>query len=241
MAERFYCPDLKPGVPIILTGDEAHHLERVRRIGVGQQIELFDGQNDVAVVAEIEEVSHKRIVARAVAVARPGRTPNHKLWLGVALPKGERLDWLVEKAVEVGVETLQPILVDRSVVDPRPAKLDRLRRHVIEASKQCGRNRLMQIMAPIRWEQWLASAEAVVKLIAHPGGLPPAEWPGWPGSATLALSVGPEGGFTDAEVDAAQVAGWLQVSLGPTLLRIETAAIVGSALIFNRVLKASQE
>ena len=99
----------------------------------------------------------------------------------------------------------------------------------------------MQIMAPIRWEQWLASAEAVVKLIAHPGGLPPAEWPGWPGSATLALSVGPEGGFTDAEVDAAQVAGWLQVSLGPTLLRIETAAIVGSALIFNRVLKASQE
>ncbi len=233
MAERFYCPDLRSRSPMVLTGDEAHHLARVRRIEVGQTIELFDGLSEDAVLAEIQEISSKRVVALATSPPRPGRHPAVNLTLAVAFPKGERLDWLVEKAVEIGVSTLQPILAGRSVVDPRPAKLDRLRRHVIEASKQCGRNRLMAIQDPVRWLDWIPVCGDSLRLLAHPGGIRQGQWPNWPPESHLTLAVGPEGGFTDAEVEAARLARWIPIDIAPTILRIETAALVGSALIIN--------
>jgi 16S rRNA (uracil1498-N3)-methyltransferase len=234
VAERFFCPELRPGAPIVLTGAEAHHLARVRRVRVGDCVELFDGTSDSALVAELRETAPARVVAIPTGQTRPGPRTAVELTLGVALPKGERLDWLVEKAVEVGVATLQPLLAERSVVDPRPAKLDRLRRHVVEASKQCGRNRLMAIEPVRAWNEWIGSLGESVKLLANRGGLDVGRWPSWSRGRRLALAVGPEGGCTDAEVEAARELGWVEVNLGPTVLRIETAALVGSALILNR-------
>jgi 16S rRNA (uracil1498-N3)-methyltransferase len=199
-------------------------------------VEVFDGESPLAWPAVVREVAGDRVALEVAGEGVPGREPARPLTLATAVPKGERFDWLVEKAVEVGVARLVPLITARSVVDPRPAKLDRLRRAVVEASKQCGRNRLMRLDPPADFAAYLAAEPAPGRLLAHPGGPAPADWAGTgsqPGPA--ALAIGPEGGFSEAEVEAARAAGWRVVALGPTLLRIETAAIVGAAIVLAGV------
>jgi 16S rRNA (uracil1498-N3)-methyltransferase len=148
----------------------------------------------------------------------------------VALPKGERQKWLVEKLTELGVARLVPLDTDRGVAEATPAARERLGRGVIEACKQCGRNRLMEIGAP----RTVAAAIAAMPggsrvVIADPGGAP-LDPVGLAAGATNVLAlVGPEGGFTAAELAAAEAAGAVRASLGPHVLRIETAAIALAA------------
>ena len=158
------------------------------------------------------------------------------LVVGVALPKGDRQKWLVEKLTELGVTTLVPLVTERGVAQPTAAALERLRRSVIEAAKQCGRNRLMKISEPQAWIDWSSTFPIAgelrqpeeLHLVAHPGGKPLQQFIGVrPRAAQLAI--GPEGGFTDAEVDTATRAGWQTVELGPRILRVETAAIALAA------------
>jgi 16S rRNA (uracil1498-N3)-methyltransferase len=152
--------------------------------------------------------------------------------LGVALPKGDRQRWLIEKAVELGVTRLIPLQTARGVAQPTDQALKRCRRTVIEASKQCGRNRLMDIAAAQPVTAFLAHApQGLLRLVAHPGpGARPlshvlAEVP----LAPLVAAVGPEGGFTSAEIAAAR--DWQLVSLGPRILRVETAAVALAACV----------
>ncbi|SIO67573.1 16S rRNA (uracil1498-N3)-methyltransferase [Singulisphaera sp. GP187] len=232
MADRFYCPDPPISGQFTIEGDEARHLVRVRRLGVKDQVELFDGRG-YATCAEVRAVGRDRVELVAVGAALPDRPLPCRLTLATAVPKGERFDWLIEKATELGVTKLIPIITERSVVDPRDAKLERLRRRVVEASKQCGRNRLMEVERPTPWSALLTSRAHGVRLLAHPSGAPRGRWPrseeGQAGAVTLA--VGPEGGFTDAEVDEAQTHGWSIVGLGSTILRIETAGLVGASAV----------
>lgn len=233
MADRFYCPEAAQhaatGQAFPMVGDEGRHLTRVRRVEPGEAVEVFDGLG-FATAAEVVEVGKDRALLRPVGPPLPDREPAVDLTLATAVPKGERFDWLVEKATELGVTRLVPLLTERSTVDPRDAKIDRLRRTVVEASKQCGRNRLMVIDGPTPWADLLAgTGPDVVKLTAHPGRRKFAAWPGpRPGGAAV-VAVGPEGGFTEPEVEAALAAGWVPVSLGATLLRIETAGLAASA------------
>jgi 16S rRNA (uracil1498-N3)-methyltransferase len=147
------------------------------------------------------------------------------------VPKGDRFDWLVEKATELGVDRLIPLVTERSVVDPRSAKLDRLRRVVIEACKQSRRDWLMELEAPTPWRSVIGQAEPSIKLIAHP------DFPGMAVSGlnltgrSAILAIGPEGGFSDAEVDTARSLGWRPVGLGSTILRVETAALAGCSVL----------
>lgn len=233
MADRFYCPEAAKhagaGQAFPLDGDEGRHLSRVRRVEPGETVELFDGLG-FATAAEVVEVGKDRALLRAVGSPLPDREPALGLTLATAVPKGERFDWLVEKATELGVARLVPLLTERSAVDPRDAKIDRLRRTVIEASKQCGRNRLMVIDRPTPWAELLAGTPPdAVKLTAHPGRRKFAAWPGPRPGGSAVVAVGPEGGFTEPEVEAALAAGWVPVSLGATLLRIETAGLAASA------------
>lgn len=229
MAERFYCPDAALAADgrhtLELVDDEARHLSRVRRVGVGEFVEVFDGLG-YATCAEVLELRKDRVTLRATGTLLADRQPAVRLTLATAVPKGERFDWLIEKATELGVERVVPLITERSVVDPRGAKLDRLRRSVIEAAKQCGRNTLMDLREPTPLNRFLAEADCdPVRLFAHPGGV---TFPGWPASvrdAPVVVAIGPEGGFTEGEADAARQSGWLVVGLGATLLRVETAAI----------------
>jgi 16S rRNA (uracil1498-N3)-methyltransferase len=229
--ERFFCPTPARDGRIRLEGDESRHLTRVRRLGPGAVVEVFDGAGWAA-SAEVIEVGKDRVdlVVRGEPLA--DRTAACRLTLATAVPKGERFDWLVEKATELGVERLVPIVTERSVVDPRATKLQRLRRLVVEASKQCGRNRLMVLDRPIAWDLWLKEPLlATQRLAAHPGGAPPQVWTRARRGGEVALAVGPEGGFTEDEIASARAAGWEIASLGTTLLRIETAGLVGCAAI----------
>jgi 16S rRNA (uracil1498-N3)-methyltransferase len=153
--------------------------------------------------------------------------------LGVALPKGDRQTWLVEKAVELGVAALTPLKTKRGVAQPFERTLTRLRRSVIEASKQCGRTRLMQINEPQLLADYLRLASGPVRWLAHPGGQAAAEavkLRRHPAPESW-LAIGPEGGFADDEVQAALAAGWQAIDLGPRLLRVETAAVYLAALV----------
>jgi 16S rRNA (uracil1498-N3)-methyltransferase len=233
VADRFYCPDPSRSGRIRLEGDESRHLSRVRRLGPGAVVEVFRGDG-FATRAEVAEVGKDWVELTVLGEPLPDREPACRLTLATAVPKGERFDWLVEKATELGVDRLVPIVTERSVVDPRGAKLDRLRRAIVEASKQCGRNRLMTLERPMSWPLWLGEGGDTVpgpRLVAHPGGLPPPAWPRIRRGGQAAMAIGPEGGFTEAEVEAARRAGWQVVDLGATLLRIETAGLAGCAAI----------
>lgn len=234
MADRFYCPDPAIDGQITLGGDEARHLATVLRAGPGRVVEVFDGRG-TAHQAVVVAIDKRRIILR-IEHPLPRRELPCRLTLGVAPPKGDRLDWLVEKATELGVSTLVPLRTARAVVDPRASKLDRLRRAVVEASKQSRRDTLMVIAEPTGWDEWLASVEAP-GLVAHPGGPPPADWPDRSADGGIALAIGPEGGFTEDEVDRARGLGWTAVGLGSTTLRVETAALAGASLLMGLATK----
>lgn len=245
MSDRFFCPSTINSSDVILASAEAHHLLHVMRASVGQSVTLFDdsGAEFDAVVDSLgRNEAHLRIVGRREV----DRELPFPLTVGVALPKGDRQKWLVEKLTELGVSVLVPLITQRGIAQPSDATLDRLRRGVIEASKQCGRNRLMSITQPEKWKEWirLPSAEGLLRfpdqrttlrrLVAHPGGV---------GVSALDLqatlptfiAIGPEGGFTNEEVAVALDAGWQQVDLGPRVLRVETAAIALAAIVVQHV------
>lgn len=231
MEDRVFVEDWGDGATAVVRGEELHHLSRVRRLGPGDRVEVFDGRGR-AELAEVREVSKERAVLRLEGVSLPSREPHVDLTLATAVPKGDRFDWLVEKAVELGVRRLVPLRTDRSVVDPRSGKLDRLRRAVIESSKQCGRNLLMEVAETSSWAELLRSADQPGRWFAMPGGqpLPTATAP----APRIIVAIGPEGGLTEAEAQAAVSAGWSPVGLGPTILRVETAALAACVGVLSR-------
>jgi 16S rRNA (uracil1498-N3)-methyltransferase len=227
---RFFTPAGLAADTAELTGPEAHHLLHVLRLGVGDDVELFDGRG-VQAVGQVEAATRQAVRLRIISQPASSRAKTRSLILATAMPKGDRFGWLVEKATELGVERLIPLITQRSVVDAGVGKLDKVRRTVIEACKQCGRNDLMTIAPPAPWSDVVAREFVVpdrLILVAHPGGDP---WSAATPSAmqqTL-IAIGPEGGFTDEETELAQRHGARLVHLGANVLRIETAAIAAVA------------
>jgi 16S rRNA (uracil1498-N3)-methyltransferase len=179
-------------------------------------------------LAEILALSKKTVDLKILEMTESPR-PAGEVILASAVPKGERFRWLVEKAVELGVDRLIPIITLRSVVKPGEGKREKMEQAVIEACKQCRRNRLLAITEPQPWamflEEHLSQRDYSVALLAHPGGAElrgvfPSTFPD-----RVILIVGPEGGFTDEEVSQAGASGAILVGLGPNILRIETAAM----------------
>jgi 16S rRNA (uracil1498-N3)-methyltransferase len=228
--DRFYCPEPPDQGRLTLLGEEARHLGRVLRLGPGDRVEVFDGRG-LTTPAEVVELAKERVELRALGPPRPDREAPFRLTLATAVPKGERFDWLVEKATELGVSRLVPLITERSVVDPRAAKLDRLRRVIVESCKQSGRSRLMELEGPTRWTALSGRDDGGHRLLAHPDGIVPAAWPRPGPEGVVTLAVGPEGGFTDAEVEHARARGWAIVGLGATKLRIETAGLAACSAI----------
>jgi 16S rRNA (uracil1498-N3)-methyltransferase len=234
VSARFFCPDLPDRGKYRLDADESRHLSQVCRLTVGDEVELFDGDGR-AVAARIVELGRKVVELAASGEVRV-EPPLAALTLAIGAPKGDRFAWLVEKATELGVARLVPIRTRRSVVEPRSTKLDRLRRTVIEASKQCGRNRLMVLEEPTPWPRFAEAERAALRLIAHPGGPGFQDWPAIVEGEAIVLAVGPEGGFADDEIESAVAFGWRPVGLGRKVLRIETAGIAGCSAILARTI-----
>jgi 16S rRNA (uracil1498-N3)-methyltransferase len=169
----------------------------------------------------VQSIAKRDVALEVTGRTAPQRELDFRLIVAAPLPKSERADFLIEKLTELGVALFVPLATERSVVHPRATKLDRLQRAVIEASKQCSRNVLMHIDSLTSWPDFATRQDLPSqKFIAHPNGEP--------GSAIqgdVAFAVGPEGGFTDAEVALAKNGGWNVICLGPRILRVETAAI----------------
>lgn len=211
---------------------ESHHLIHVMRAKAGQEIELFSGSGEVA-AAEIVAINRKTVT---VSVNEVETEPDNefKLTLAVACPKGDRLTYLVEKATELGVNALHPLLTSRTVVNPGLKKIGRLENVVISACKQSGRNHLMKIHAPISWESFLESSADGQILVADPHGtslLQPSTSRQIDQTLSISVAVGPEGGFTNAELQLAKTQGAQFFGLSKHILRVETASIAAASLI----------
>lgn len=222
MADRYFSEQPISGERVTLAGSEAHHLLHVMRAKVGTEIILFDGQGGEW-WTEVVRLG-RADVELAVRQHRPlERELPTELTLALAVPKGDRQRWLVEKAVELGVTRLVPLTTSRS----QPAAAEpaaKLNRYVVEASKQCGRNQLMEIAKPQSWVEFIGKPLKGNKLIAHPSGKSVAEL-SFDNKLATYLTVGPEGGLTEQEVVVAKENDWQIVGLGSRILRIETAAL----------------
>jgi 16S rRNA (uracil1498-N3)-methyltransferase len=233
VSTRFYCPDPPRDGRYRLRSDEARHLARVCRQVVGDRVELFDGHG-FATIAQVVKIGKDHVDLVAEGLPIPEVAPPCPLTLATAIPKGDRFDWLVEKATEIGVARVIPLIAERSVVEPRTSKLERLRRTIVEASKQARRSRLMALADPISWPELVRSMRVEIRLIAQPEGLPPGRWPKLQKAVPIVLAVGPEGGFTPAEKALALEYDWHSIRLNTNILRVETAALAGSVAILTR-------
>ena len=222
MADRYFSETTIQGERVTLGGTEAHHLLHVMRAKVGTAIIVFDGCGGEwpAEVAKLGRTEVEFSLGKHQAVERELAT---EFILAVALPKGDRQRWLVEKAVELGITRIVPLTTTRSTSSAAEAPA-KLARYVIEASKQCGRNRLLEIAKPQAWTELIEQGFGSNLLVAHPGGRTVGEIR-WDKQAATLLAVGPEGGLTDDEIQLAQQHQWQVVGLGQRILRIETAAL----------------
>jgi len=224
MSERYYVDQPLSLGPVGLAGPEARHLAVVCRVRPGDRVYLFNGDGR-QYLATVTESSKHGVALNVEAVEEPRRELGFRLEVAAPLPKGDRGQFLVEKLTELGVTDFVPLRAARSVVHPKDA--EKLRRYVIEASKQCGRNVLMRVAPLTDWKEYATRAGLPpLRLLAHPGaerGIQSTQ------SQDVACAAGPEGGFTDEEVALAREAGWSVVSLGPRVLRVETAALVMAA------------
>lgn len=230
MNRRFYAPELQPTTAeLTLAGSEGRHLAVVLRAAPGDRVTLFNGRglHAVGTVRRVDSQS----VAIEITAHQQSADPHWRLvTLATAVPKGDRFDWLVEKATELGVARLVPLVTSRSVVEPRDTRLDKLRRVIVESSKQCGRNDLLELAPLTPVSAFLSHTFPEGSLwVAHPGGQPVDELAATWGPAVTFL-IGPEGGWTDQEVAAAAARGAGVLSLGPHLLRIETAGLALAAI-----------
>jgi 16S rRNA (uracil1498-N3)-methyltransferase len=229
---RLHCPEpLASGMTLALPAGPARHVQ-VLRLQPGDALTLFDGRGgDYDAVVEHMGRSEVRVVIGAHH-ARECET-GVAVHLAVGMPANERMDWLVEKAAELGVASIQPLLAERSVLRLAGERAEKKRAHwqgiAVAACEQCGRNRIPTVHEVQPLASWLAQQTTpgfVLSLRAGTQALAAAAR----GTSVTLLS-GPEGGLSPAEEDAALARGWTPVHLGPRVLRAETAPLAALAVL----------
>jgi 16S rRNA (uracil1498-N3)-methyltransferase len=215
---------LAEGAELTLAGAPANYLGNVLRLGPGARVKLFDDRTGEW-LAEVGEAGKKRVTL-AVTKHLRAREPVPDLWLLFAPIKRGRIDWLVEKATELGIARLVPVVTRRTVVER--LNLDRLRAHIVEAAEQCERTALAELTEPQKLGALLADwpEQRILYFADETGGEKLAPEPG-----PAAILIGPEGGFTDEERAAIRALPQARpVSLGPRILRADTAALAAVSL-----------
>lgn len=241
---RFLVPMLPQASSVELPESEAHHASRVLRCTKGEAIELFDGLGNQA-TATIHSIDKRSVVASIDSYVFAPRDHMGRLHFAIAMPKGDRQRNTIEKLVELGVDSLSPLNTRRSVAVVNENNTERLDRYVVEACKQCGRNRLMSIRPTLEMDGIKAHANSLVLQIMQNQ---PAIWilhPTIVGAKALSIHeanampredqqllflIGPEGGFTDEEVLDAVKQGANVLTLGERIQRVETAAATAAVL-----------
>lgn len=234
MTTSFFVPPQQiKGDRLVLPEDEARHASRVLRLGADDELIAVDGEGGWYRV-RIEHVDRKVVVGCVVERRREVGEPAYELTLAVAILK-QRARWetLVEKAAELGVRSIVPLVTERTERDS--IRQERVESKLVAAMKQCGRSRIVHIDAPVSFEQYISTASVDLGLCCHESADPSEHilrvLLDAGAARRVGVLIGPEGGFTDGELDAARGRGWRVVSLAPRRLRAETAAVAAAAAV----------
>ena len=228
---RFYCEvSLHDRKTLCLKGQPAHHLMRVLRRNIDDPICLFDGHGG-EYHATVKQTQRNSVELSIDSYSSDNHESPLQTHLGLALSKGERMDWAIQKCTELGINTITPLLTQRCDVklhgERQERKIEHWQRVACSACEQCGRNRIPLIASAVRLTDWLNSIDVDLSLVCHSEGSPMTSAAVDNDSVpkTLALLVGPEGGLTNDEIQIAQRAGFHLTRFGPRTLRTETAPV----------------
>lgn len=224
---------LAEGAEIELESEPARHIARTLRMQPGDHLVLFDGSGN-EYPGELVTADRRRVRIRCGAPGNIDRESHLAVELGIAISRGDRVDWVVQKATELGIARIAPLLTTRGLnlpADRREKKHGHWQRIAESACEQCGRNRVPEVAEPQSLGHWLDNVDAPLRLVldprAQPGELPPE-------ADAIALLCGPEGGLEDEEVKRARGAGFGTLQLGPRILRTETAPLAALAVLQAR-------
>lgn len=230
---RFYAPSENFNQPkITLSLEETRHLRDVLRLREGENVQVFDGKGK-EFFCEIETISKKETLLKILNESSPSAPEsNLELTLAVALLKGEKFDLVIQKAVELGVTKFVPLITKRTDVKLKDAekKIERWRKIILEASKQCGRARLMEIESPIQFDNLIKKPVSSKILFSEKSGEGFSEIKS---EKKITAIIGSEGGWDDTEIELAKENGVQIITLSGRILRAETAAIAIPALLQN--------
>lgn len=210
----------------------SHHLAKVLRMQEGRELILFNGDG-AEYPALITQVGKKAVTVTLQEKHNIDRESSLEIELAIGVSRGERFDWVLQKATELGVTRIVPLMTERTEVKISGDRLEKIRDRwqqiLISACEQCQRNRLPQLSDPVALPNWLEAVTSDVRFVLHhrdTQSLPQAARP-----VSVSLLIGPEGGLSDGEIVLAKQAGFDALTLGPRVLRTETAPIAAITLV----------
>lgn len=230
---RFYCAQaLSIGALVTLSGQTAHHIH-VLRLAPGDFVTLFNGEGG-EYTATLATIGKKSVSAEVKAFSPRETELPYAITLAQALPEASKMDWIVEKAVELGAAGIQPLAARRCVVRLSPERAEKKSAHwqgiVVAACEQSGRNRLPHLAEPADFSDWIGQHDLHLRILLTPRAEQSlSEWARHHPPQAVTLLIGPEGGFTETEEEAARAHNVLPLSMGPRVLRTETAGLVALA------------
>ncbi|MBW8192670.1 16S rRNA (uracil(1498)-N(3))-methyltransferase [Neiella marina] len=238
MTTRIFHPEpLNTNTQIQLSDSAAGHVARVLRMRVGDAVELFDGSG-FAYSAELTVVEKRRVVANITTAAEHDRESPLKVHIGQGVSRGDKMDFTIQKAVELGVDAITPLLTERCGVKLQAERWQKKVLHwqqiAISACEQCGRNKVPAIHQPLTLSHWLEQPSDQLKLNLHPKAAHGINGLTTVPDSGVRLLIGPEGGLSDIEIEAAQQHSYQSILMGPRVLRTETAALTALTALQTR-------
>lgn len=232
---RFFSPStLTIGATVALPDNVAHHVH-VLRLCVGDNISLFNGSGG-EYVATLIQIEKKHVAAEIKAFSPRDAELPYAITLAQALPEASKMDWIIEKAVELGAAGIQPLAAQRCVVRLAAERAEKKRAHwqgiLVSATEQCGRTRVPHLAELSGFADWITQQNLHRRILLSPRAEQPlSDWARHHPPQAVTLLVGPEGGFTEAEETMAKSQGVLALSMGPRVLRTETAGLAALAAL----------
>jgi 16S rRNA (uracil1498-N3)-methyltransferase len=210
----------------------SHHLSKVLRMQAGRELILFNSKGG-EFAATINEVTKKHVVALVAEHNPENRESSLQLELAIGISRGERFEWVLQKATELGVTKITPLITERTEVktsgDRQEKMLDRWQQIIVSACEQCQRNLLPELAEPIQLNNWLPQVNSELRFVLHHRDsktLPTEQKP-----QSITLLIGPEGGLSESEISLAQQNNFNVLTLGPRVLRTETAPVAAISLV----------
>jgi len=238
---RFFAPDLGPETPVVrLPANEAEHLVRVLRLGVGEPVIVFDGRGH-QFLARVESVTRQEVTVRVAGPAHAAPEPSVHLTLAQAVLKGDRMDDVVRDAAMLGVSAVRPVVSAHTEIPlaqlNQPGRPDRWSRVIVASIKQCGRAVVPPILQPLSLADYVQTETAELRIMLVEPGSRAREAvrleavQARPKPATASVLIGPEGGWTEDEIETAGRRGFLLVTLGPRTLRADATPVAAIAVL----------